>query len=93
MPMRISESTRRISPGSSKILPARILIQDIAYALRDYSAHIEADPRELERLQSRLAELDISVNVVAALHHDHLFVPWDRREEALECLRDLETKQ
>ena len=44
-------------------------------------------------MASRLAELDISVNVVAALHHDHLFVPWDRREEALECLRDLETKQ
>jgi len=35
----------------------------------------------------RLAELDISANVVAALHHDHIFVPWDRRAEALEALR------
>ena len=35
----------------------------------------------------RLAELGISANVVAALHHDHIFVPWDRREEALEALR------
>lgn len=38
-------------------------------------------------LSSRLADLGISVNLVAALHHDHLFVPWDRREEALACLR------
>jgi hypothetical protein len=35
----------------------------------------------------RLTELGISANVVAALHHDHIFVPWDRREEALEALR------
>lgn len=37
-------------------------------------------------LASRLAERGISANVVAALHHDHLFVPWDRREEALAAL-------
>jgi hypothetical protein len=41
-------------------------------------------------MASRLAELGISVNVVAALHHDHLFVPWDRREDALACLRALQ---
>ena len=35
----------------------------------------------------RLAQLGISANIVAALHHDHIFVPWDRREEALEALR------
>lgn len=40
-------------------------------------------------LASRLAGLGISVNVVAALNHDHLFVPWDRREEALACLQSL----
>jgi uncharacterized protein len=27
--------------------------------------------------------------VVAAYHHDHLFVPWDRREQALTVLRRL----
>ena len=41
-------------------------------------------------MASRLADLGISVNIIAALHHDHLFVPWDRREEALECLRSLQ---
>ena len=41
-------------------------------------------------LSSRLAEHGISANVVAARNHDHLFVPWDRREEALAALRGLE---
>ena len=41
-------------------------------------------------MASRLADLGISVNIIAALRHDHLFVPWDRREEALECLRSLQ---
>jgi uncharacterized protein len=38
-------------------------------------------------LSKRLADAGISANVVAALHHDHIFVPWDRREEALALLR------
>jgi uncharacterized protein len=33
-----------------------------------------------------LAEQGIACNVVAGFHHDHLFVPWARREEALEAL-------
>jgi len=38
-------------------------------------------------LSTRLTEAGISANVVAAFYHDHFFVPWDRREEALACLR------
>lgn len=38
-------------------------------------------------LATRLAERGISANVVAAFRHDHIFVPWDRREEALEAIR------
>ena len=38
-------------------------------------------------LSSRLTEEGISANIVAAFYHDHLFVPWDRREDALACLR------
>ena len=37
-------------------------------------------------LSSALAEAGISANVIAALHHDHLFVPWHRRQEALRCI-------
>ena len=38
-------------------------------------------------LSKRLASLGISANIVAGRLHDHLFVPWDRREQALDCLR------
>ncbi len=40
-------------------------------------------------LSKALAEADISANIVAALRHDHLFVPWDRREDAMGCLKAL----
>ena len=36
-----------------------------------------------------LAERGISCNVIAGLHHDHLFVQWDRRADALAALRAL----
>jgi DNA repair protein RecN (Recombination protein N) len=49
---------KRLEPIIEQAEAARIQIQEIANALRDYSSRIEADPRELERLQSRLAELE-----------------------------------
>jgi uncharacterized protein len=36
-----------------------------------------------------LAGVGISANVIAGFHHDHLFVPWDRRADALAALQDL----
>lgn len=36
-----------------------------------------------------LAEGGISCNVIAGYHHDHLFVPWERRAEAVDLLRGL----
>lgn len=36
-----------------------------------------------------LAEAGIACNVVAGYHHDHLFVPWARRDEALAILQRL----
>lgn len=36
-----------------------------------------------------LATLGISANVVAGYHHDHLFMPWERREEAVAALMAL----
>ena len=36
-----------------------------------------------------LAEANISCNVVAAFHHDHLFLPWKDAERAMDILRSL----
>lgn len=36
-----------------------------------------------------LAGAGIACNIVAGFHHDHLFVPWERRDEALEVLQRL----
>ena len=33
-----------------------------------------------------LADKGISTNVVAAFYHDHVFVPWDRRHDAMQLL-------
>lgn len=36
-----------------------------------------------------LAQAGIACNIVAGFHHDHLFVPWARRDEALAILHRL----
>jgi hypothetical protein len=36
---------------------------------------------------SALAKAGISANVVAGMRHDHIFVQWDRREDALAALQ------
>jgi hypothetical protein len=41
------------------------------------------------RVAGALAARGISANMVAAFHHDHVFVPWDRREEAWALLKGL----
>lgn len=40
-------------------------------------------------VSAALAEVDISCNVVAAHHHDHLLVPWDRADDAQAALAAL----
>jgi uncharacterized protein len=43
----------------------------------------------LAAITARLAEAGMGVNPVSAFHHDHLFVPADRAEEALVKLAQL----
>jgi hypothetical protein len=43
----------------------------------------------LAAITTRLAEAGISVNAVSAFHHDHLFVPVDRADEAMAVLRQI----
>lgn len=39
-------------------------------------------------ISNRLAAAGLSVNPVSAYYHDHLFVPWEERERALQILRE-----
>ena len=41
----------------------------------------------LAAITTRLADAGISVNAVSAFHHDHLFVPADRADEAMAALQ------
>jgi len=43
----------------------------------------------LAAITARLTEAGISVNAVSAFHHDHLFVPVDRADEAMAVLREI----
>jgi len=43
----------------------------------------------LAAIASTLAARDIPCNAVSAYYHDHLFVPWARRDEAIGALREL----
>ena len=39
-----------------------------------------------------LAAHNIACNMMAGAFHDHLFVPWESVEDAMQCLRDLQHK-
>ncbi|MGC2776780.1 MAG: ACT domain-containing protein [Bradyrhizobium sp.] len=43
----------------------------------------------LAAVTAHLAAAGISVNAVSAFHHDHLFVPEDRADEALRLLQEM----
>ena len=45
----------------------------------------------LASVTARLADAGISVNAVSAFHHDHLFVPEHRADEALSLLQDMQS--
>ncbi|HXF68471.1 MAG TPA: ACT domain-containing protein [Thermoflexus sp.] len=47
----------------------------------------------LAEITGRLARAGISVNVVSAYYHDHLFVPWERRWQAMDELSALSQSQ
>jgi hypothetical protein len=36
-----------------------------------------------------LADRQLPANIVAGYHHDHVFVPWERRDEAIAALAEL----
>ena len=43
------------------------------------------------KISTALANKGISANVVAAFFHDHIFVPWEKRHQAMNVLKGLAT--
>jgi uncharacterized protein len=83
------------SEGVSVILPeaaARALRWPILFSAAWITLTVHSDLQSVgltAAVSSALAEAQISCNVVAGVHHDHLFVPVARGEEAVAVLKRL----
>jgi hypothetical protein len=85
----------REEEGTSIVLPrAEADRHGLAYALvsRRITLRVHSSLEAVgltAAVSTALAGRGISCNVIAGVHHDHLFVPDDRADEALEALRTL----
>ncbi len=86
----------REEEGPCVILPATAGPQDGSseaprkFACITLQVHSDLDAVGLTAaVATALATSGVACNIVAGLHHDHLFVPWDRREDALRVLKKL----
>ena len=43
----------------------------------------------ISKISKLLADNNISVNIISAFYHDHLFIPWEKKEEAFNILKNL----
>lgn len=63
------------------------------YRLITLNVHSSLDAVGLTAaFSAKLAEKNISANVVAAHYHDHIFVPEEKAEQALEAILELQKK-
>ncbi|WP_095012710.1 ACT domain-containing protein [Tsuneonella mangrovi] len=85
-------ATFREDEGVSAIVPAHMGSEgDPVMARITLMVHSDLEGYGLTAAVSgALAEAQIACNMVAALHHDHAFVPVERAQEALAILRELQ---
>jgi len=68
-----------------------LVVPDQLFARISLGAETALDMVGLTALMATaLAEVGIAANVIAGASHDHVFVPWERREQALALLERLE---
>jgi len=77
---RLDEAARidsTLAPVAEALRPAQIALQEASYELRHYLGHLEADPRRLEEVESRLALIErlkrkygSTVEEILAFHDD-----------------------
>lgn len=82
--------------GLSLVIPemlARTLGLPVAYSAAWITLTVRSDLAAVgltAAFSSALAEAGISCNVIAGLHHDHLFVPADRAQQTMGVLARLQ---
>lgn len=87
----------REAEGLTLILEAETAVESglqFAFSCRMITLNVHSDLEAvgfLAALLPRLAEAGMGVNPVSAFHHDHLFVPAERAEDALAVLREIAT--
>ena len=87
-------ATVREQEGVTAIIPSS-LGDELGQAGADFARIILQIHSDLEAVgltaavAAALAEQQIACNVVAGFHHDHLFVPWEKRRGALDALQSL----
>lgn len=77
----VVEESKARSTGLAVTYPCRRIVLAVHSSLEAVGL--------LAAVTDRLARAGISVNAVSAFYHDHLFVPAERAEEALDVLRSL----
>ncbi|MEO1329437.1 MAG: ACT domain-containing protein [Pseudomonadota bacterium] len=77
----VAERGAAEAAGLEAVYPCRMITLEVHSALEAVGL--------LAAVSARLAAIGVSVNVVSAFHHDHLFVPEAEAERALAALRDL----
>ncbi len=66
---------------------------DSTFALISLTIHSSLEAVGLTAaIANKLTSKNISTNVVAAYYHDHLFVPKDKAQEAMNALYELQTE-
>ncbi len=80
----------REAEGTTAVLPVGLEGNPESLACITLQVHSDLQGVGLTAAVSNaLAEQGIACNVIAGFYHDHLFVPWDRRDEAMQILREL----
>ena len=87
----------RESEGLSVILPEKIALElglSVAFTAAWITLTVHSDLAAVgltAAFSQVLAQSGISCNVVAGVHHDHLFVPVEQAQEAMDVLHTLQT--
>lgn len=88
-------ASMREPEGLSVILPEQVALDlglPVAFTAAWITLTVHSDLAAIgltAAFSSALGQAGISCNVVAGVHHDHLFVPVDQAQQAMETLRAL----